>query len=825
MAPKRRASSEALPASKERRSGSEPRDRLASTLTSLNEQFASWVAFNKDSSAHLLWIDGVRDYVHHASKVLDECKAFLPPENVSALQQVVTDSTTQGWRSGHQSIKAKTETASKEDRAVEFVRLVGGLNRQFAKWVTISNETSLRMWWLEAARDYLKYANKLLTDFSDVFSDEPDSKPLFGTAKVAASTPAEPEMECRVPSFSSLPGTAPVGFGAFGTPGPNAGSGLAGLFGAPASKPASNSKGTAPATGFLAPAAAAASTGGASSTYVFGSLATTGVSTGTAAGIGGSTGVTPTTHSGGFGGFGFAVPASSAPAAAQAAASTKDAPAAATVATGFVFPPVLATAGASKDATAGATDAGTAGSIKVAAGDKSEPANAAAGTKAFGFTLTLPTSSTPVLIKADTAGNDEVAAVQPLRAFTTANFAATATTAVVTPEDATARAAEAGNVRDSKGLVGDKPAAAAAASEPANAGADGASTTSVAAAASSGLPKFGAFPKTEPTTAPVPATEEPAQPMTVGFGVGSSDNARAPASKLFVFGGPSAASSSAAAASSTAPAITSGFIFGAQPSAASSASAGAGNLAGAIFGSGAAVGGSTAPSFGVAVKDAAGVGTGTTTIGSAATAAAAFGSAASSNAPLGSFFGAAAPAGGSGTAPAIGGFSFGGSATSFSVNPNPAAAATAAEDADDNEPEPEQDEYAKEPGGVKPDETVDVLFREKARLQVPLKGPDGKLSGWQSLGVGTLSIRKAKTDTAKPFIALYMDNGACLYRAYLYKTMKLVVSDKQKSVAFSAVWGIKDAVPAMNPALFQLKAGKNREFEKVVLKLQEEMPE
>lgn len=30
--------------------------------------------------------------------------------------------------------------------------------------------------------------------------------------------------------------------------------------------------------------------------------------------------------------------------------------------------------------------------------------------------------------------------------------------------------------------------------------------------------------------------------------------------------------------------------------------------------------------------------------------------------------------------------------------------------------------------------------------------------------------------------------GRCLYQAYFNKTMKLVVSDKQKSVAFTAAW-------------------------------------
>ncbi|GLI60434.1 hypothetical protein VaNZ11_002587 [Volvox africanus] len=828
MAPKRRASSEALPASKERRSGSEPREGLAVTLTSLNEQFASWVAFNKDSSVHLLWIDGVRDYVHHATKILGECKTFLPPENVSALQQAVSDSTIPGWRCDHPSIKTKAEGAGKEDRAMGFVRRVGALNRQFAKWVTTSKETSLRMWWLEAARDYLKHANKLLTEFSDVFSEEPDSKAVFGAVKVAASKPSDPEMEGRAPSFSSLPGTRPVGFGAFGTPGPNAGSGFAGLFGA--SQPATTGKGTAPATGFLAPGAASASTTVASNTFIFGGTPTAGVSSGTAAGA--SAAVTPNAYSGGFGGFGVTMPSSSAPAAAQAAVSTKDAPASATVATNFIFPPIVATAVPSRDATARAADEGTAGSKKGTAGDKSERADTAAGSKAFGFSLPGPTTSAPVLIKADTAGDDEVTAAQPLKAFTAANFAASPTTSAAA-KDATASAAERGTVRDIKGLVDDRlvaagaETAAAATGSPAAAAAaaaGGPSNTSVTAAASSGLPNFGALQKTESTAAPGAATGEPAHPITASFGVGSTDHTRVPASQLFIFGAPSTASSGAAAVTSATPATTSGFIFGAAPAqtaAASSASAGAANLAGAVFGSGAVLGGSAAPPFGAAVKDTAGVGAGTTTIGSATTAAAAFGSAASSNAPLGSFFGAAAPAGGSGTAPAIGGFS----AASFGVNPNSAAAAAAAEEADDNEPEPEPDEYAKEPGGIKPDETVDVLFREKARLQVPLKGPDGKLSGWQSLGVGTLSIRMAKGDKSKPFIALYMDNGACLYRAYLYKTMKLVVSDKQKSVAFSAVWGLKDAVPAMNPALFQLKAGKNREFEKVVLKLQEEMPE
>ena len=47
----------------------------------------SWVATNKEASLHKFWIEGVRDYLQHAKKLLDEYKDILPSEGVSSLQQ------------------------------------------------------------------------------------------------------------------------------------------------------------------------------------------------------------------------------------------------------------------------------------------------------------------------------------------------------------------------------------------------------------------------------------------------------------------------------------------------------------------------------------------------------------------------------------------------------------------------------------------------------------------------------------------------------------------------------------------------------------------
>lgn len=64
------------------------------------------------------------------------------------------------------------------------------------------------------------------------------------------------------------------------------------------------------------------------------------------------------------------------------------------------------------------------------------------------------------------------------------------------------------------------------------------------------------------------------------------------------------------------------------------------------------------------------------------------------------------------------------------------------------------------------DDNVELLFKEKARLQVPMKNAEGKVTSWESKGIGMLSVRKAKTEGAKPYIALFTESvsAACHHR-------------------------------------------------------------
>ncbi len=55
--------------------------------------------------------------------------------------------------------------------------------------------------------------------------------------------------------------------------------------------------------------------------------------------------------------------------------------------------------------------------------------------------------------------------------------------------------------------------------------------------------------------------------------------------------------------------------------------------------------------------------------------------------------------------------------------------------------------------------------------QVPVKGDDGKILRWDSKGIGILSVRKAKQDGAKPYIALFTESvgpGQGLFRGWHY---------------------------------------------------------
>ncbi|EFJ50402.1 hypothetical protein VOLCADRAFT_88974 [Volvox carteri f. nagariensis] len=704
----------------------------------------SWVASNKDSNVHLLWVEGVRDYVQHATKLLDEYKDIVPLDGVTALQKAATDATSsQGRRAEGQSSATKAGS-SKDERAVVFVRRVAGLNRQFAKWVSNSLETTPRMWWMEAAGDYVLHANRLLEDFGDIVSPDastqPSRQPAAAAATGSGAAMAETEERDAAPSglfisrspapASTTTGTpTPLAFGSAPFGGTSTG-GLSGpaaaaagsLFGAPGSQPSSGGKGTAPATGFMAaaPAAAAsAASGAASGSSLFGSFAAPTVITATETDA--STTTKPSTSTGMFG-FSFGAVAST---PASAAPSGKDATGGKPLATAAVpLSGIAGSSAAAKERTSGTADT-------AAAGDKLTAAAAAP-----------PATSAPSAAAATVSG--------------------------------------------------------AGAGPPAVFGA--------------GLFQFGAQPSSTPASTAAPA---------------------APAS--------TAGGGSSTAAAATTPSIT----FGAAPASTAAASSGSGNAgvpSGPVFGgSTAAAGGSTAPAFafgsapvttgaatrsgpdGDAAKKDGGGGDITKNTGASGGDTAP----ALAAAPGGfSFFGAstAAPAAASGTAPSTGGFSFGSAAPGFSFGPKPAAAAPAAAaaadaEAEDNEPEQEPDECAKEPS-LKVDDNVDFLFREKARLQLPVKGPDGKLSGWEAKAMGMLSIRKAKTEGAKPYIALFTD------AAYIYKTMKLVVSDKQKSVAFSAMWSPDGtSPPRMSSALFQLAKTKNRTFEEVVLKLQEEMTE
>ncbi|PNH04038.1 hypothetical protein TSOC_009847 [Tetrabaena socialis] len=308
--------------------------------------------------------------------------------------------------------------------------------------------------------------------------------------------------------------------------------------------------------------------------------------------------------------------------------------------------------------------------------------------------------------------------------------------------------------------------------------------------------------------APAPAASfnfgAPAAASTCAGGAGTSGAAAAPKG-LFSFG--------AAAAAASAPAPAGGLLFGGvAPAASSASSAGAASLAGSIFGGG----GGAAPAFSFGAAPDGGDAGGENGKEDAAAAAA--------GAPAGpfGFFGGPAPAAGAAPAFNFGGPAAGGAASTFNFGGGAAAAAAndaGGGDGDDDGEAEEQDECAKEPSLQVDDTNVDFLFKAKARMQV--KSADRV---WEQKGMGMMSVRKPKTEGAKPYIALFTDTGRCLYQAYFNKTMKVIVSDKQKSVAFTAAWSPDgQSPPALAPVLFQFAPGKNRVFEEVILKLQQDM--
>ncbi len=62
------------------------------------------------------------------------------------------------------------------------------------------------------------------------------------------------------------------------------------------------------------------------------------------------------------------------------------------------------------------------------------------------------------------------------------------------------------------------------------------------------------------------------------------------------------------------------------------------------------------------------------------------------------------------------------------------------------------------------DDTLDILYKGKAKLSLPVRDETGKITAWENKATGQISIRKAKTEGAKPFIALYTESVSLLAR-------------------------------------------------------------
>lgn len=60
---------------------------------------------------------------------------------------------------------------------------------------------------------------------------------------------------------------------------------------------------------------------------------------------------------------------------------------------------------------------------------------------------------------------------------------------------------------------------------------------------------------------------------------------------------------------------------------------------------------------------------------------------------------------------------------------------------------------------VQVDDNVEHLLREKARMQLPVKGPDGKVARLEAKGV--VMLLRAKTEFPKPCMALFTDAVSC----------------------------------------------------------------
>lgn len=306
---------------------------------------------------------------------------------------------------------------------------------------------------------------------------------------------------------------------------------------------------------------------------------------------------------------------------------------------------------------------------------------------------------------------------------------------------------------------------------------------------------------------------------------GSSEAAGPVVPKPFTFGAPSStapASVPAAVASSAAPTLP--FSFGAVTSmapAASSASSGAAAAA-SIFG-GAAPAATGSFSFGATPANAAAAGTGAAGAASSSAAAAfTFGAAASTT--ISTADGATAPApfsfGGTAAAPA---FSFGGPAsTGFSFG----AAAPAAEDeGGEEDPQAPADEYAQN-ASLQTDDTLDILYKGKAKLSLPVRDEAGKISTWEHKATGQISIRKAKAEGAKPFIALYTESGRSVYMATIPKTMRVVVVDKTTSLAFTTVCTLDgNSTPVNQAVTFKFGKDKHKEFDALIKECQAALPE
>ncbi|KXZ55022.1 hypothetical protein GPECTOR_3g184 [Gonium pectorale] len=421
---------------------------------------------------------------------------------------------------------------------------------------------------------------------------------------------------------------------------------------------------------------------------------------------------------------------------------------------------------------------------------------------ATGF-MALPASAAPG--PASASGPAAAASAAPVLRFGAAPSAGAGASAPVTTGFSFGAAAAAPAAKPAE----PKPVAA-------DAGKDGAEGGKDAAAAAGGDKAGGAKP--------VFAFGAPSS--SAAAAAGSEPAAAAAAPRAFTFGAAPAAAP-AAGKDSTAAAPAPAFTFGAAPaaSAASASASSAAAVAGSIFG---ATTSGSAPSFsfGAAPATSAAAG-GDKADGKDGTAASA-----PAPAPAFGFFGATGSTAGGSSA----GFSFGSSAPAFgsaapggfSFGAAPASGAAAGGDGngddDDGEAEAEQDECAKEPSLVVDESALEFMFTSKARLLVPVKTDAG--TSFESKGMGMLSVRRAKTPGAKPYIALFTDTGRCLFQAYFNKTMKLIVNDARKTVSFSTAWSPDgSSAPTLGPAMFQLGLGKNRAFEEVIKKLQDEMPE